>query len=219
MKNNQKEFLNQLISSELGCQQLTPRILFVHNGAGKFVQMDLALLRERYNVREWYQKTRRVNLPALAQAILQNDLVIGWFASWHTFFPTLLARWFRRPSLLIVGGYDIANMPEIGYGSQRGGIKQWIAKMTLRSATQLICNSEFSRQETIKNTGVCSSKVTRIYHAVEDYCEKCSPKEALVVTAGNVNYTNLQRKGLEPFVRAAALLPDIPFVLIVQMAG
>ena len=86
--------------------------------------------------------------------------------------------------------------------------------MTLRSATQLICNSEFSRQETIKNTGVYSSKVKTIYHGVEDCCEKFTPKEALVVTAGNVDHTNLQRKGLEPFVRAAALLPDIPFVLI-----
>ncbi len=193
---------------------MKPRILFVHNHAAKFVQMDLAILRERYAVREWYQQSRVVNLPVLIRAAAQTDLVFGWFASWHTFFPFLLARVFRHPSLLVVGGYDTANMPDIGYGSQRGGVKRWIARRTMRMATRLGAFSEFSRAEAIQNAGMPPDRVAMIYVGVEDCRMKSRPKEQLVVTAGNIDHANLLRKGLEPFVRVAALLPDIPFVVI-----
>ena len=36
----------------------------------------------------------------------------------------------------------------------------------------------------------------------------------MALTVGNVDRDNLQRKGHEPFVRAAALLPDVNFVLV-----
>lgn len=36
----------------------------------------------------------------------------------------------------------------------------------------------------------------------------------MALTVGNVDRDNLQRKGHEPFVRAAALLPDVEFVLV-----
>jgi glycosyltransferase involved in cell wall biosynthesis len=36
----------------------------------------------------------------------------------------------------------------------------------------------------------------------------------MALTVGNVDRGNLQRKGHEPFVRAAALLPDVSFVLV-----
>ena len=190
------------------------RILFVHNHAAKFVQMDLAILRERYAVREWYQRSRAVNLPALIRAVAQTDLVFGWFASWHTFFPVVFVRALRRPAVLVVGGYDTANMPEIGYGSQRGGVKRQIARRTMRMATRLVAFSDFSRAEAIQNAGMPPDQVAMIYVGVEDCRMKSRPKERLVVTAGNVDRDNLQRKGLESFVRAAVLLPDIPFVVI-----
>jgi len=39
------------------------------------------------------------------------------------------------------------------------------------------------------------------------------PKEDLVVSVGNVKTENLRRKGMETFVRSAAEVPDVPFVL------
>jgi glycosyltransferase involved in cell wall biosynthesis len=190
------------------------RILFVHNHPAKFVQLDLLLLRERYDVCEWYQRTRVVNLLTLAHAVSQSDLVFGWFASWHTLFPVVLARLFRKPSVLVVGGYDTANMPEIGYGSMRGGFKRWIARTTMHSATKLIAFSEFSRLEAIRHACAEEERISSIYIGVPADSRRAVEKELLVITAGNVDYANLRRKGIEPFVRAAASLPDIPFMVI-----
>lgn len=179
------------------------------------MQVDLALLRERYEVREWYQKSRIVNLFALSSAIRASDLVFGWFASWHTFFPVLLAKRLERPSILVVGGYDTANLPDIGYGSMRGGFKKWIAGTTMRQATALIVNSHYVENELAANVGRNLPPVTVIHHGLNGRCRQAGvDKENLVVTIGNVTRENLQRKGLEPFVRAAALMPDTPFVLI-----
>lgn len=172
------------------------------------------MLRERFTVIEYYQRGRAVNLVALQRAVAECDLVFGWFASWHTFFPVLLAQQQRKPSILVVGGYDSANLPDIGYGSMRGGFKRYVARVTMQRATSLVTNSRFTRDEVIQNTGVNPARVTAIYHGLGATPPPIAPKEKLVVTVGNIDRDNLQRKGLEPFVRAAASLPDIPFAVI-----
>lgn len=190
------------------------RILFVHNYPSKFVQIDLDLLRERFDVREWYQRSRAVNLVALARAVQHSDVVYGWFASWHTFFPVTLAHWLKRDSVLVVGGYDTANMPEIDYGSQRGGIKAWVAQAAMRQAMQLIVNSRYTCQEVLKTTPLLAKKITMIYHGLPIEPAFPQAKQDLVITVGNVDHVNLQRKGLELFVRAAAACPERNFVMI-----
>jgi glycosyltransferase involved in cell wall biosynthesis len=174
----------------------------------------LELLRERYAVREWYQRGRAVNLFALQRAVAECDMVFGWFASWHTFFPVQLARVLRKPSLLVVGGYDSANMPEIGYGNLRGGFKAWLTRATMQHATALVTNSNFTRNEVIQNARVNPERVTAIYHGLDATPAPNLPKEDLVITVGNVERDNLERKGLEAFVRAAADLPNVPFVVV-----
>src|ERR671936_2759987 len=97
------------------------RILYVYSRPASFVEIDLQLLRERWDVREWAQPGRYGNPVAVAREVRKSDLVFGWFASWHTFLPFAFARLLGKPSLLVTGGFDTANVPEIGYGYQRGG--------------------------------------------------------------------------------------------------
>jgi glycosyltransferase involved in cell wall biosynthesis len=125
------------------------------------------------------------------------------------------AKLLGKPSILVVGGYDVANMPEIGYGHQRGGLKTWVSRRTMRLATSIVTNSDYSRKEISRNIGLTNGSVTRIFHGVPDqFGEVALAKERMALTVGNVNRSNLQRKGHEPFVRAAALLPDVKFVLV-----
>ena len=70
--------------------------------------------------------------------VLRRDLVFAWFASWHTFFPVTLAWLLRKPSVLIIGGFDTANMPDIGYGHQRGGLRMHASRWIFSRAGRLI---------------------------------------------------------------------------------
>src|SRR5262249_10491095 len=114
-----------------------PKILFVHNELTEFVRLDLEELRKEFEVTERFDRSRFLNPAALWQQVSQHDLVFGWFASWHTFLPLQFARIQRKPSVLVVGGYDVADMPEINYGHQRGGLKRWVSRRAMRSATRL----------------------------------------------------------------------------------
>ncbi|HEY3037857.1 MAG TPA: glycosyltransferase family 4 protein [Pyrinomonadaceae bacterium] len=192
------------------------RILFIHNSLTEFVRHDLEELRQHYDVTEHYEKSRYINPAALWRQVREHDLVFGWFASWHTFLPLLMASISHKPSLLVVGGYDVAKMPAIGYGHQRGGLKKWLSRRTMSFADLLVTPSSYSRDETIQNASVDGKRVRAIYLGVPDPFESLpnGSREHLVLTVGNVDLGNLQRKGHEPFVRTAALLPDVNFVLV-----
>jgi glycosyltransferase involved in cell wall biosynthesis len=192
------------------------RILFIHNSLTEFVRLDLEELRKHYDVTEHYEKSRYVNPAALWKQIQEHDLVFGWFASWHTFLPLLMASLSRKPSVLIVGGYDVAKMPDIGYGHQRGGLKKWVSRQTMRFASRLVTTSIYSRDEVMRNAAVAREKVSASYLGVPDQFGALpqGPRARMALTVGNVDRGNLQRKGHEPFVRAAALLPDVDFALV-----
>jgi glycosyltransferase involved in cell wall biosynthesis len=191
------------------------RILFVHSRKASFIRIDRELLAERWELRDWYQPGRVPNLPALIPAVLRSDLVFGWFASWHTFWPITLAWLFRKPSVLIIGGFDVANMPDIGYGYQRGGLRKWASRWIIHRAGRLVTNSFYSRDEIERNVGLPPERVTVIHHGVPDPFGSLPEgrREPLALTVGHLLRTTLGQKGHQGFVEAAALLPEVRFVL------
>jgi glycosyltransferase involved in cell wall biosynthesis len=191
-------------------------ILFVHNGATQFVRQDLDELRKKYQVTEYCLHSRWMNPVKVWRQVGRHSLVFGWFASWHTFLPLLFSRLLGKPSVLIVGGYDVAKMPVIDYGHQRGGMKKWVSRWTMRLATRLITTSRYSESEAVTNASIPGRLPRTIYLGVPDHFATLppGPRARLVLTVGNVSRSNLQRKGHEPFVRTAALMPDVNFVLV-----
>ena len=192
------------------------RILFVYSRRTSFVEIDLALLRERHDVREWAQPGRYANPLAVLREVRRADLVFGWFASWHTFWPFTFARLLDKPSVLITGGFDTANLPEIGYGYQQGGATQRLARWIIGSASELITNSEYTRREVVENVGLPEDRVTVVYHGVPDVFGELpsEEREAVALTVANVGWLTFERKGLRPFVQAARLAPELRFVLV-----
>jgi len=192
------------------------RILFVYSRRASFVEIDLDLLRERWDVREWAQPGRWANPLAVLREVRRADLVFGWFASWHTFWPITFARLLRKPSLLVVGGFDTANEPEIDYGYQQGGMRRRLASWIIRSASSLVANSEYSRGEVVANVGVPWDRVTVVYHGVPDIFGELpeGEREPVALTVSNVAWVSLERKGLRPFAQAARLAPEVRFALV-----
>ena len=190
-------------------------ILFVYSRDSTFVTIDRELLARRAEVRDWPQPRPLVNLLALARAVRRSDLVFGWFASWHTLWPVLLARLFRRPSVVVIGGFDTARIPEIDYGLQQRAVMGRVSRWVMRHATRLVTNSDYSRREIAANTGIAPEAVRVVHHGVPDPFGRlpAGARERLALTVGIVDQRNLERKGLMTFVRAAALVPDVEFVV------
>jgi glycosyltransferase involved in cell wall biosynthesis len=189
------------------------RILYVHSRKASFVAIDRDILAERYEIEDLYQPGRWPNPVAVVRGVLAADLVFGWFASWHTFFPVTLAALLRKPSVMIVGGFDTANMPDIGYGYQQGGLRAWASRWIMRRAWRLVTNSNYSLSEIERNTPIPPERVTVVHHGVPDpFGESPGDKHRLALTVGAIDHTTLVQKGQLPFVQAAGELPDVRFV-------
>ena len=196
-------------------------ILLVARRASQFVSLDAELLRKRWPVQEWIEGPSPRRLPALVQAVRRSRVVVGWFAGWHTLAPVALAWLLGRPVVLISGGVDVAALPEIDYGAQSGGPRRWTTRWIMARAQALVVNSYFSRGEVVRNVGLPEERVTVIHHGVPDpFGELPSgPREPRAITVGVIDRRNVQRKGLGVFVEAAALLPDVAFVLVGRSDG
>ncbi len=188
------------------------RVLYVHSRKASFVAIDREILAQRFDVEDLYQPGRSPNPLRLIAGVLRADVVFGWFASWHTFFPITLAWLLRKPSVLIIGGFDTAAMPEIGYGYQQGGLRRWASRWIMRRAGRLITNSRYSLAEIERNTPIPPSEVTVVHHGVPDPFGDIAPdKERLALTVGAIDRGTLVQKGQLPFVQAARELPDVRF--------
>jgi glycosyltransferase involved in cell wall biosynthesis len=191
------------------------RILFVFSRQSSFVTIDQAVLEERWSVRPWRQQGPLFNVLKLVREVARSDLVFGWFASWHTFLPVTMAWIMRKPSVVVIGGYDTARMPEIGYGLQQRGAMRRVSRWVMRRATRLVTNSHYSRAEAAANAEIDPDRITVVYHGVPDPFGELppAPPGQIALTVGVVDRPNLERKGLRSFVQAAAHLPDVAFVL------
>jgi glycosyltransferase involved in cell wall biosynthesis len=190
------------------------RILYVHSRKASFIAMDRRLLAERFEVDDLYQPGRFPNPLKVIRGVVRADLVYGWFASWHTFFPITLAWLLRKPSVLVIGGFDTADMPDIGYGHQQGGLRMHASRWIFRRARRLITHSHYSLQEIERNTPIAPSRVTVVHLGVPDpFGEEPGAKERVALTVGAVDRGTLVQKGQLAFVRAARELPDVRFVL------
>jgi glycosyltransferase involved in cell wall biosynthesis len=190
------------------------RILYVHSRKASFIAMDRRLLAERFELDDLYQPGRFPNPLKVLRGVVRADLVYGWFASWHTFFPITLAWLLRKPSVLVIGGFDTADMPDIGYGHQRGGLRMHASRWIFRRASRLITHSHYSLREIERNTPIAPSRVTVVHLGVPDpFREAPGAKERIALTVGAVDRGTLVQKGQLAFVRAARELPDVRFVL------
>jgi glycosyltransferase involved in cell wall biosynthesis len=188
------------------------RVLYVHSRKASFVAIDREILAERYDVEDLFQPGRWPNPVRVVRGVLRADVVFGWFASWHTFLPISVAWLLGKPSVMIVGGFDTANMPDIGYGYQQGGIRSWASRWIMRRATRLATNSRYSLSEIERNTPIPPARVRVIHHGVPDpFGEEPGAKEREALTVGAIDHTTLVQKGQIPFVEAARLVPDVRF--------
>ena len=183
-------------------------LLYVYGRRSRFTDIDRDALATAYEVTELAGRSLRA-APAAARA----DVVVVWFAGWHAILPVAVAWLLRKPSVVITGGYDVANVPEANYGMQRGGVARIASRWVLRRATRLMANSHAGAREAA--AAAPGATIDVVHHGVPDLAPDAdldAPREG-ALTVGVIDRANLQRKGLAPFAAAAALLPGVPFTV------
>jgi glycosyltransferase involved in cell wall biosynthesis len=192
------------------------RILFVYYQLSSFVRCDLEILKGYFDVKSLQVQTFRnpLNILRLFVGVLYADLVYTWFAGTNAFFIVLFSKFLGKKSVVVLGGYEVAYVPEIGYGSLLSPFGRVKVKFVLRNATKVLAVSKSTFKEVLHFTQ--PKRIAVVYNGLD--VEKFRPfgrKENLVMTvAYGINERTIKLKGLDTFVRASAYLPNVRFILV-----
>jgi len=198
------------------------RVLFAHPTMAPFIQADIDLLMRHFDVRVVDVGSVKKSMGGMARAVWQlvcgvlwADLTFAWFAERHAKWTVRLSRVFRRPSIVVIGGYEVAKVPEIGHGSLLDPKKARMVRYILERATLVLPVDESLKEDAMKNLGVDGRNIRTVHtgHDRERF-KPSGPKEDMVLTVGFVDRVTVRRKGLDVFVQAAGYLPDVKFVLV-----
>ncbi|ABK15442.1 glycosyltransferase family 4 protein [Methanothrix thermoacetophila] len=189
------------------------RVAFVYYDYSSFVEQDYEILSRHFDV-ERVQYSKPGDIFEMASSISRSDIVFSWFAAGHSFLSVMLSRIFGKRSVVVAGGYDVAFLPDIGYGQYtQGWIKRKYTDLALENADAVLAVSQFTREEVLKRTKPRRLEV--VYNGVDT--EKFHPKgekDDLVLTVASGSTNVIKLKGLDTFVEAAYLLPNVKFLII-----
>jgi glycosyltransferase involved in cell wall biosynthesis len=198
-----------------------PQVLLVAPSRSlTFVEHDVGILAPQFGVEVLSRgelPSRRQLLPAVARRLAAGGirLVYVWFADpYDTPAVLWLARLFRVPSAVVVGGYEMASLPALGYGALRDRRDRRRVEKALVRADALLPTSELLAAE-IRALG-CGSRMRVIPPGIDGdfFCPAGGPRERLVVTVATIAAATSQVKGLDVFADCARLVPDARFAIL-----
>lgn len=198
-----------------------PEILFLTSSLSSFADGDLRMLRKTYPVREVVtgggpagSLMQRLSLGLeILSGVLRTDMAFSWFAHNHAYLAVMAARLMGKKSLVVVGGYEVAKEPEIGYGALLDPGMAKKIRYIIENADCILAVSEFSRREILQVAG--PRRIETVYNGIDT--SVFSPggrKENIVLTVCFVSTENIRLKGLDTFIDAARHLPEVRFVLL-----
>ena len=203
------------------------KILFIYTNYSTFVKTDFEILASEHEVSKYQFKPVRGILKTAIQLIKQKiflfiniwkfDAVFVWFADYHSFLPVLFAKILGKKSFVVIGGYDVANIPELKYGSLSSPLRKMFTLFSIRNASLCIPVVE-NLEKKVKEIAPKATTKT-IYTGYQLDFEKISElkkeREKWVLTVSITN--NRQRfliKGLDRFRELAESLPDFNFCVV-----
>jgi glycosyltransferase involved in cell wall biosynthesis len=189
------------------------KISFICYPPSTFVKQDFEILSRHFQVEAVpYRSTG--DIMNMIGPIRRSDLVFSWFASGHSFAAVMLAKIFRKRSVVVAGGYDVAFEPEINYGQYTlARHKRMYADFALSRADAILAVSEFTKEEVLARSK--PRRVEVVYNGIDtDMFRPSGEKEDLVLTVASGSNDVIRLKGLDVFVKAAGYHPELKFLVL-----
>jgi glycosyltransferase involved in cell wall biosynthesis len=186
------------------------KILMLNEPTSTFLKNDYAILKESGHEVDLISSDSYIGYFKQWRKARGYDLYFSW---WGTSLCTVVfAKLFNGKSMIVAGGVDAAEVPEIHYGAFTTW-KKHLVKFVFQTADVVLPVSETTRMEVLRHSKPRSVRV--IYNGIDT--ERYKPeglKENMVLTVSKVGWSTIKKKGLETFVRCAKYLPDVPFILV-----
>lgn len=123
------------------------KIHYYHVGLSSFVEKDIAILQSHFSVHvHYFPLQQKWRIPFLmGKQLLQllmtkkrNTATVTQFGGFHSFIPSLVSRFTRLKSIIVLGGTDCVAFPSIGYGNFNRKALGWATKQSFLKADLLL---------------------------------------------------------------------------------
>ena len=194
--------------------------MFIRPSEASFIEQDLKLLSNHYEVRtlDVFEKGRSLGnrikvFWRMFRGVIWSDVTYSWFAEVYALWAVRLSRLLGKRSVVVIGGYEVAQVPEISYGSAlHPETREMVAKILMK-ANKSIAVSEYVMRSA--KTIAPEANIEVVYNAVDvEALVPTKPKLELVITVGGATEPRWVLKGIDIFVAASTKLPGIKFVVI-----
>lgn len=200
------------------------KCLFLYPVSSSFVSKDIEILQKEYRVHA-LKLTLSKNpllftlgfLKILVISLVRipfHHMVFIWFADYHSFLPILIAGIFKKKSFLVIGGYDVARIRELNYGSHVKGFRSCCARYSMQHATACLTVSKYTDRK-VKYIAPRANRMLIPNGVSFDQPLGEQKRENMVLSVGVISsYKGFRVKGLDTFLAVAQQMPDTPFVFI-----
>jgi glycosyltransferase involved in cell wall biosynthesis len=192
------------------------KVALVYYSFSSFVRQDYEILSNHFNVKKVIYKRLKDGLNIMS-AVLKSDVSFSWFAGGHAFLAVLFSRIFGKKSIVVVGGYDVAYLPEIDYGQfTQAWHKRIMTRFALRYADRVLVVDPSLKEDAVKNARISGDNFEYLPTGYDYEKFKSGGRKrdiAMTVCVGD-NWNRIKVKGVDIFVKAACRLPDIKFLVI-----
>jgi glycosyltransferase involved in cell wall biosynthesis len=191
------------------------KILVTSTFVTPFIAQDLDLLRKHFEVA--HLLVRGFSAPlAIAAAVRKAGLVYTWFASTYAAAAVFSARRRGIPSMIALGGADVAAVPELGYGIWTSPWRSRLVGYALRNAGRVLAVDPYLKDQAARRAGYDGRNIETLPTGYDP--EAWSPggaKDQLILTVAVCDSAaRLKIKGIDLLFETAARLPAVPFVLV-----
>ncbi len=126
-----------------------------------------------------------------------------------------LTRLLRRKLIIVTGGIDATYVPDIRWGDMGKPLRRALFAYVMRLADSVLPFSDSARDDLLQYGK--PKRIRTAYPAVDTEVFKPAPRPRAcraVTALYEISHDALLQKGVEAFVRAAALAPEIEFLVI-----
>lgn len=194
-------------------------VLFVYCDLSTFVERDLELLRRHFDVKtvRWRRGSGMLrSVVEIMQGMRRCDVSFTWFAGVYGAITVFFSKCLGKRSVVVVGGYDVAKVPELEYGAFTKSKEAIPARYCLKNATRILVVDESLKEDAVKNAKVIGGNIEYVPTGYDaGYWKPRGRKEMLALTVAIAHdIARARLKGLDTFVNAAQFLPEVRFVIV-----
>lgn len=180
--------------------------------AHRFKQNDFDILKKNFSVTLLYFRLTPVCLIKMFFLMQTHDIAYAWFANVWACFMVFFGKFCNTKTVIVAGGHDVANVPEINYGLPRHPILKHFARYALKNADLVLSISKCNQQELLD---FVTPKQNELVYCCfnEDIPEDLGvTRKNQVITAGQIDKKSSARKGHFKFLDVARCMPDVEFL-------